>query len=111
MVIMKRIKNFFLTVLICFVFAGNINTFAMETGFLTEEMTQDEIERFFNNGNITMFTSEPIKDEIVCFDVSDDGMIAIGTENGDEKKSVYILMMVISNMDIDSMIMEVLRLS
>lgn len=83
---MKKIKNFFVTVLICFVFAGNINTFAMETGFSTEEMTQDEIERFFNNGHITRFTSEPAQEEIQCFDVDEDGMIAIGTGNAEKKK-------------------------
>lgn len=74
----KQAKKLLVGVVLCFIFSGNGNVFAMEEGFVTEEMSQNEYERFYDNLNITMFTEEPPKDGIECFDVNDEGMVAIG---------------------------------
>ena len=61
--------------------------YAMESlGFATEEMPVDEIELFLNNVNISPFFAEPSKESIKCFDVNKNGMIAIGTEKGSDKR-------------------------
>lgn len=84
---MKQINTILALVLLGLMLVGNKSVFAMESpGFSTEEMSQEEIELFLSNINISMFALEPTKEPIKCFDVNENGMIAIGTENSNNKK-------------------------
>lgn len=84
---MKRIYVFFVVILLVCVFSGNRSVYAMETtGFVTKELSMDEIEEYLNYVNISKFSMEPEKRPIECFDVNENGMIAIGTEDKIDKK-------------------------
>lgn len=54
-------------------------------GFVTEEMSIDEIERVLKNINLSLSNVEFSKKTIVCFDVNEQGLVAIGTEEGEHK--------------------------
>lgn len=76
-----------ITVLLCGV---AFNAFAMNTGFTTDDMELDEQQAFLSNINLSLVTEEPEKNAIDCFDVNDDGLIAIGSQNSTSKIiSVY----------------------
>lgn len=76
-----------ITVLLCGV---AFNAFAMNTGFTTDDMELDEQQAFLSNINLSLVTEEPEKNAIDCFDVNDDGLIAIGSQNSTGKIiSVY----------------------
>ena len=88
---MKRLKiliMFFFLVLI--IQSELTNASAMETGFLTLELSEEEKTRFLSNVNITLLSLEPQKRGIDCFDVNEYGMIAIGTSESEKKYiSIY----------------------
>ena len=76
---MKKICILF--VLVFSVFCGIIEVNAMNTGFETEELPQDQIETILVNTNIKLLSSEPAKRSIQHFDVNYNGLIAIVQEN------------------------------
>ena len=47
----------------------------------TESMSEDEIETFLKNVNISILENEPSKKAIDCFDVNENGEIAIGSSD------------------------------
>ena len=53
----------------------------MDMGFSTESMPEDEIETFLKNVNISILENEPSKKAIDCFDVNENGEIAIGSSD------------------------------
>lgn len=74
------------------VLSNQMPVHAMETGFSTESMSDADKENFITNANITMLHSESQKRGIKCFDVNNDGLIAIGTSNSEQKTiSVYTM--------------------
>lgn len=86
---LKRTFLFF-SFLFMFVFLTNVKEVnAMNTGFSTEELTGEERNTFVSNIRISHFTMEPVKRSILCFDVNENGMIAIG-RNGAYGKEVCI---------------------
>ena len=87
---MRRLR-IFLTIVFIFVLIwhGEIETFAMDTGFSTETLSEDEEKTVLKNVNISLFNSEYQKDSIVCFDVNSDGLIAVGCSDG-EKKTIAV---------------------
>ena len=68
-----------------------VNALAMETGFSTEEYHEDTVDKdtFIKNVNISMLTEEPHRNAIECFDVNENGEIAIGCGEY-ERKTVCI---------------------
>lgn len=64
-----------------FLWSGCGKVSAMNTGFLTDNMEIDEQQVFLSNINLSLVSEEPKKNTIICFDVNDDGLIVIGTEN------------------------------
>lgn len=69
---------------------GVLNVAAMDTGFTTYDMESDKKQIFLSNIDMTLITSEPEKNSIICFDVNDDGLIIIGSGKREEKLlSVY----------------------
>ena len=71
------------------IFAGGINVFAMNTGFSTDNLQPDVYDKILSNTVFSLITEEPSKDGIKCFDVNDNGLIAIGID-GTFKKMVLV---------------------
>lgn len=73
-----------------YIFATDICALASQNGLDTENLDLDDEETFLSSVKISMFRDETEKNSIQCFDVSDDGLIAIGTEKSRKKYvSVY----------------------
>ena len=81
----------FVLLFVCIIGCG-INAMAMETGFVTEEVSEEDKEQFKNKKTFTLVTLEPEKESIRCFAVSDDGLIALGIDKFSftTEKAVYI---------------------
>ena len=81
----------FALLFVCIIGCG-INAMAMETGFVTEEVSEEDKEKFKNKRTFTLVTLEPEKESIICFAVSDDGLIALGIDKFSliSKQAVYI---------------------
>ncbi len=80
---MKRgIKRIAVVILILFLLtAGSITVFAEDTGFSTSPLSEEKVADIVENVSMTMFTEEPPKRNIHCFDVAEDGTVAIGYSN------------------------------
>lgn len=88
---MKWKNAIFILFIICLIiYNGGINAFAMNTGFSTSEMNVKEQSVFLSNINLSPIYDEPPKSAITCFDVSKNGLIAIGFTSSENKYiSVY----------------------
>ncbi len=64
---------------------GVVEVLAMNTGFSTEALPQDDIDTFLKNINLSMLEDEPQKKAIECFDVNENGEIAIGCSDFENK--------------------------
>ena len=82
-----RYRKFFFFILSLFflIMNGKMMTFAMNTGFSTEILSEDMKNRILENISIAVLYEEPAKNTIECFDVSDDGMIALGFSDSETK--------------------------
>lgn len=67
------------------IFSTSIFSTAMNTGFSTETLDINAENTLRNNLSISLITEEPINKPIVCFDVNDAGMIALGLSTHDKK--------------------------
>lgn len=76
---MKYVTRLFATLLFIFIIIVNtrVNAFAMNTGFTTEEASEQTINNIINKTPISILTEEPAKKTIDHFDVNQYGMIAI----------------------------------
>lgn len=73
--------------LICFLFV--LKTMAIDTGFSTEILTEEEKDEFVSHNKI-FYTEEETKKTIICFDVNENGLIALGHDEISNKGiSVY----------------------
>jgi len=80
----------FLSFLLLFVFLTNvIEVKAMNTGFSTVELSEKDQNSFVSNISLSPLTEEPQKREILCFDVNEYGLIAVG-QNGVNRKEVCV---------------------
>ncbi|MCI8332183.1 MAG: hypothetical protein HFE78_05105 [Clostridiales bacterium] len=88
---MRKTRTYILILFIMLLLAhhGIGNVTAMETGFTTEAISEEAKDRIISNVNISLLTVEPRKEAICCFDVSENGMIAIGSDIS-EKKTISI---------------------
>lgn len=66
-----------------------INTKAagMNTGFKTTELSQEDKKEFLSNIGFSFISKEPQKSKIECFDVSNNGLVAVGFSRLD---NIYI---------------------
>lgn len=87
----RKLICLFLSFIIAFACFTNvtIKAGAMNTGFSTEELSVEEQNTFVSNVEIELLTEEPEKRNILCFDVNNQGMIAIG-QSGLRGKEVCI---------------------
>lgn len=58
---------------------------AMNTGFDTELLPENDVNTLLKNLNVAVLTDEPPKKAIECFAVNEDGAIAIGCSNSENK--------------------------
>ena len=85
-----RKRCFYIVVSLLFILANSgIGVSAVNTGFTTEPMQDDEVDTFIENVNLSVLTEEPEKMPIDCFDVNDSGMIAIGSDTNQKTVCVY----------------------
>ena len=83
---MKYIQCIFTIILVLLLlFNGGVDILAVDMGFSTEPMSEDEIETFLKNVNISILENEPSKKAIDCFDVNENGEIAIGNSDFENK--------------------------
>ena len=83
-------KLLFIVFLIIFVTNGT-NVKAMKTGFSTEELSEEEKTTFISNTHLQVLKKEPEKRGIQCFDVSEEGLVAVGHNSSrEEDKEVCV---------------------
>ncbi|MBQ6172737.1 MAG: hypothetical protein IJK58_03740 [Clostridia bacterium] len=76
----KELYIFLLPLLFVIIIFLSLSVSAAGDGFITEPLTEEQVERILKNTNITALNAEPTKQAIICFDVSDNGLIAVGYE-------------------------------
>lgn len=76
-------------VLLIVFFTNVIEVKAMDTGFSTEDLSEETKTTFVSNINISSLKAEPEKRGILCFDVNEQGMIAVG-QKGTQGKEVCV---------------------
>lgn len=83
---MKNLKYFLsFLLLILLMFVNVFEVFAMNTGFtVVDSFTEEEKEHIISVTNLKLLKEEPINEAIRCFDVNENGLIAIGTMHMDE---------------------------
>ena len=82
---MRCVRCFLVILLLLLVVNGEEEVLAMNTGFSTEILPDEAKNTFLTNVNISMLANEPPKRAIECFDVNEEGMIAIGSGGSVEK--------------------------
>ena len=87
---MKHVQIFSTTILLIFLLANAVGAVTTNMGFTTESLSEDDINTVLKNLNISILTEEPPKKSIQCFDVNENGLIAIGCNNSDNNKTVCI---------------------
>ena len=82
-----NVKKAVTITLLFFVFSlgSGLKTSAMTTGFTTESMNSKEQKVFKSNINLTSLHSYVKTNPIVCFDVNNDGLIALGFDDNSHK--------------------------
>lgn len=86
-----RVKRYFryllfLSLLFIIALANVSEVNAMNTGFQVTPLPTGEKTDFATNVNIQLISEEPPKQPIVCFDVNDNGLIAIGQKTSHPPK-------------------------
>lgn len=75
-----KYKKLIFTVITIMLLLSTVVTpvFAESTGFVTEPMTEEQLNTFYENVSISLLTEEPPKRSIDVFDVNENGFVAIG---------------------------------
>lgn len=76
--------------LLSVLFANPIKVNALNTGFDTNDSPAEKKESSISNINLSLITEEPAKKGIVCFDVNDNHLIAVGQRAASIKKTVCV---------------------
>ena len=83
---MKFIRYIFTIILsLLLLVFGGVEVLAMNTGFSTELLPEDDVNTLLKNVNISLLADEPPKKTIECFAVNEDGVIAIGCSSSENK--------------------------
>lgn len=64
---------------------SGISASAINTGFSTQELSEKDYVTFTENFSIKLITEEPSKKAVSCFDVNEQGLLAIGCGNNENK--------------------------
>lgn len=84
----KSLKNMLISIIIIILaLNSNVNIIAMTTGFATEELDFKKQQMFLSNVDISLLDSDAdIRSKfIVCFDVNENGLIALGFADSTNK--------------------------
>lgn len=85
-----KYMRYLLSVIIFLFLIGGVKVSAVNTGFTTRPLTEEERDRIMPNMDISLMKAEPVRGSIACFDVNDSEMIAIGQDKGNRKEvSIY----------------------
>ena len=83
---MKLVRYIFTIILpLLLLVFGGVEVLAMNIGFSTELLPEDDMNTLLKNVNISMLADEPPKKTIECFAVNEDGVIAIGYSSSENK--------------------------
>lgn len=82
------IKTFFI-MLMCMLAIQN-KTYAMNTGFTTREAPLEKAENFRKAVDLKVVNEIDQNSEIICFDINEDGLVAIGLDGNFDRKEVGI---------------------
>ena len=78
--------SLYVLLLLLVIFASTVEVNAMQTGFSTEELSEEAKTEFMSNINVLPISTEPGKKGVVCFDVNEQGMIAVGQRDSQAKR-------------------------
>ena len=79
-----------LSLVLLIAFSTNaIEVNAMNTGFSTEELSEETKTTFVSSINVSPLSAEPEKKGVLCFDVNEQGMIAVG-QNDSKGKEICV---------------------
>ena len=82
---MRCMRYLLSTIMLLLLISAGIKASAMNTGFTTNPLTEEEKNTIMQNIDISPIEAEPVKGSIACFDVNDSEMIAIGQSKGEQK--------------------------
>lgn len=85
----KRVFLLLTFVLLIVISTTVIDVNAMNTGFSIEELSEEMKTTFVSNISLSLLKSEPEKRGVLCFDVNEHGLIAVG-QDGSKGKEVCI---------------------
>ena len=88
---MKTIKKVFVLLIVLLLLSNNcFLSYAINSGFELEPISNELELQIQDNTDISVFEQEMLGNTIECFDVNDNGMIALGTNNSGQKiVSIY----------------------
>ena len=78
-------KTLLISIFIFMLVCNPIVTNAINTGFLTDELPEKVQNQFVENIELRLIETEPTKSSVVCFDVNENQMIAVGQKSSDRK--------------------------
>lgn len=83
---MKCFRCLFMALLLLAIAANiGVKASAANTGFSTESLPEDEMASFLENTNVSILDTEPERKPIDCFDVNENGLIAIGCSDSENR--------------------------
>lgn len=83
---MKNIRHIFLSIALVLLLTNGLPVaYAMDIERSTEVLSEEDRYALVKNINVSMFEIEPEKRAIECFDVSEEGFIAVGSGDSEEK--------------------------
>lgn len=83
---MKYKKNLLaLFIIFVLLLQTGINSLVIAAGFVTEKIDQEEQKTFLSNIHLSMLDTDKKTDPIHCFDVNENGNIALGFDNSNTK--------------------------
>ncbi len=85
----KRGYLFLLSIFIFVLLTNVVEVNAVNTGFKTNKLPNDEKNIFISNINLLQIDKEPVKKAITCIDVNSNHLIAIG-QNALDRKTICI---------------------
>lgn len=86
---LKRIYLLLSFVLLIVISTNAIKVNAMNTGFFTEDLSDETKTTFVASINVSPLSAEPEKRGALCFDVNEQGLIAIG-QTGSQDKEICV---------------------
>ena len=83
----KKVFAFRLLILLTLiiVYCFSVRATAMNTGFTIDDVSIKEQQQFLSNISLSLLTNEPPKKPFVCFDVNENGLIAIASGDSEKK--------------------------